>query len=172
MKQHPWWLTKRNATTTGAQRVVPAWDWRAACPREIRQPLRERMSSLHFRMPSQLAGGAWGASVRGSPAAVRRCGAAIRTIPCFLLIPLNPAQMERRDRLRKLCAELEDSAVVEAMDALEPVGAAPHQFVPSTVFYTEGPPELQEARVKVFGGLCPFPSAHALTPQHMQSTDL
>lgn len=71
------------------------------------------------------------------------------------------AQMERRERLRKLCAELEDATVVEAMDALEPVGAAPQQFVPSTVFYTEGPPELQEARVKVSGDRCPPPMSHA-----------
>lgn len=77
------------------------------------------------------------------------------------------AQMERRERLRKLCAELEDATVVEAMDALEPVGAAPQQFVPSTVFYTEGPPELQEARVKVSGDLCPSPMSHApILQQH------
>lgn len=75
--------------------------------------------------------------------------------------------MERRERLRKLCAELEDATVVEAMDALEPVGAAPQQFVPSTVFYTEGPPELQEARVKVSGDLCPSPMSHApILQQH------
>lgn len=57
-------------------------------------------------------------------------------------------QMERRERLRKLCAQLADEDVLAAMDALEPEGGD-KQFVPSTVFYTNGQPALVEARLEV-----------------------
>lgn len=65
-----------------------------------------------------------------------------------VLISRSALQMERRERLRKLCAQLTDEDVLAAMDALEPEGRD-KQFVPSTVFYTNGPPALVEARLKV-----------------------
>lgn len=58
-------------------------------------------------------------------------------------------QMERRERLRKLLAEMEEEKVLEAMDALEPEDQQQQQFVPSTTFYTEGPQALMDARVAV-----------------------
>lgn len=57
-------------------------------------------------------------------------------------------EMERRDRLRKLCAQLADEDVLAAMDALEPEDGT-KQFVPTSVFYTEGSPALVEARLKL-----------------------
>jgi hypothetical protein len=57
--------------------------------------------------------------------------------------------MERRERLRKLLADMEEEKVLEAMDALEPADQQQQQFVPSTTFYTEGTQALQEARVHV-----------------------
>ena len=57
--------------------------------------------------------------------------------------------MERRERLQKALADMEEDAVLAAMDALEPADAAPQQFVPSTTFYTEGSPALLDARVAV-----------------------
>jgi hypothetical protein len=57
--------------------------------------------------------------------------------------------MERRERLRKLLADMEEEKVLEAMDALEPADQQQQQFVPSTTFYTEGTQALHEARVNV-----------------------
>jgi hypothetical protein len=57
--------------------------------------------------------------------------------------------MERRERLRKLLADMEEEKVLEAMDALEPADQQQQQFVPSTTFYTEGTAALHAARVNV-----------------------
>lgn len=57
--------------------------------------------------------------------------------------------MERRERLRKLLAAMEEEKVLEAMDAVEPEDAQREHFIPSTTFYTEGPQALVDARVSV-----------------------
>jgi hypothetical protein len=57
--------------------------------------------------------------------------------------------MERRERLRKLLADMEEEKVLEAMDALEPADQQQQQFVPSTTFYTEGTQALHDARINV-----------------------
>ncbi len=62
---------------------------------------------------------------------------------------IAPPQMERRERLRKLLAAMEEEKVLEAMDAVEPEDAQREHFIPSTTFYTEGPQALVDARVSV-----------------------
>lgn len=60
-----------------------------------------------------------------------------------------PSQMERRERLRKLLADMDEERVLAAMDAVEPQDQQQQQFVPSTTFYTEGGQALLEARLAV-----------------------
>ena len=59
------------------------------------------------------------------------------------------AQMERRERLRKLMAALDEDTVADAFEALGP-GVSVAEVAPTKeVFYTEGAEELLDARMQV-----------------------
>ncbi len=58
-------------------------------------------------------------------------------------------QMERRERLRKLMAAMDEDTVAGAFEALGPGFSVAEQAPAKEVFYTEGPETLLDARMQV-----------------------
>ena len=57
-------------------------------------------------------------------------------------------QMERRERLRKLMAAMDEDTVAEAFEALGPGFSVAEHAPTKEVFYTEGPETLLDARMQ------------------------
>ena len=67
----------------------------------------------------------------------------------MMLIIMLPCQMERRERLRKLMAALDEDTVAGAFEALGPGFSVAEQAPVKEVFYTEGTETLLDARMQV-----------------------
>ncbi len=57
-------------------------------------------------------------------------------------------QMERRERLRKLMAAMDEDTVADAFEALGPGFSVAEQAPTKEIFYTEGPETLLDARMQ------------------------